>query len=72
MGRFITADQHRAGCLNVAIYSGTITINIKEFEARDDEHAARRLEYIRYALVEGTPLEGLGFTELNNETKESV
>jgi hypothetical protein len=56
----------------MATYAGTITINIKEFEARDDEHAARRLEYIRYALVEGTPLEGLGFTELSNEIKESV
>lgn len=56
----------------MATYSGTITINIKEFEARDDEHAKTRLEYIRYSLLEGTPLEGLGFSELNNETKESV
>jgi hypothetical protein len=51
-------------------FSASITINIKEFEAKDEEQAAKRLGYIRNMLVAGTPFEGLDFPitqELDNK-----
>jgi hypothetical protein len=54
-------------------FSASITINIKEFEAKDEEQAAKRLGYIRSMLVAGTPFEGLDFPitqELDNKEEQ--
>ena len=51
-------------------FSASLTIVIKEFEAKDEEQARQRLTYLRNMLVVGTPFEGTPFRLTQEEDNE--
>ena len=51
-------------------FSASLTIVIKEFEAKDEEQARQRLTYLRNMLVAGTPFEGAPFHLTQEEDNE--